>query len=328
MKNVVVLSGGGMKCAYQVGALKGLKYKDITIDCIIGTSGGALNASLIAQNKLEDLELIWEYISKNGLDSLFDSNLIDLKTKKIKWFKLISKILPLSPFSKRGKNFVERLQDNLQNINELANSAKLVKLLLTYVNKDKVKIPFYFNTVDLNTGKELILSHKDFTSSADLAIGIAASASIPVLLNPLTINTISGRYLNCVDGGIASNVLLHQAIRFIKEQKNPLEWNIIVINANTNKPNEKSIKGITNIISRVFIDIMLTKLSTKEFQIADSYNKLISNFVVGNSKETYYNIPIQHIQPKESLGGTLDISEDIYSKTYIQGYKDTIKFFK
>jgi len=328
MKNIVVLSGGGMKCAYQVGALKALRQKGITIDCIMGTSGGALNASLIAQNKLDELELLWKEIAKSGLEYLFESDLIDLKTKKIKWFKLLTRIIPTNPFKKNGLGFIERIQQNLQNINQLAYSDNLIKLLWTSTQINKFKIPFYFNTVDLNTGKEIILTPEDFISHADLCDGIAASASIPVLLYPIKVKTVKGIYTTCVDGGIASNVLLHQAIKFVKEQKNPLEWNIIVINANTNKPDEKSIKGIPNIMSRVFIDIMLTKLSTKEFQIADSYNKLITNFVVSNSKETYYNIPIQHIQPKESLGGTLDISTDLYNKTYLQGYKDTIKFFK
>lgn len=328
MKNVVVLSGGGMKCSYQVGALKALKYKDIPINCIMGTSGGALNASLIAQNQYEDLVTIWETVADKGLNHLFTSDLLDVNTKKLKWFKLIRRILPINPFKEKDRSFVEKLQDNLENINQLASSEKLINILYDNIELNSFSIPFYFNTVDLTTGNELVLNPTDFTSDLNLANAIAASASIPVLLKPITVETKSEIYSACVDGGISSNVMLHQAVKYIKTQKNPLEWNIIVINCNTNKPEKKYVGGIANIISRVFIDIMLSKLTTKEFQLTDSYNKLISNFVVSTNRETYYNIPVKHIQPKESLGGTLDISKELYNKSFLQGFKDTIKFFK
>lgn len=51
---VLVLQGGGALGAYQVGVYEALHEAGIEPDWIIGTSIGAINASLIAGNKIED----------------------------------------------------------------------------------------------------------------------------------------------------------------------------------------------------------------------------------------------------------------------------------
>src|SRR5438094_6660135 len=51
---VLVLQGGGALGAYQVGAYQALHEAGIEPDWIIGTSIGAINASIIAGNRPED----------------------------------------------------------------------------------------------------------------------------------------------------------------------------------------------------------------------------------------------------------------------------------
>ena len=51
---VLVLQGGGALGAYQVGVYQALHEAGIEPDWIIGTSIGAINASLIAGNAIED----------------------------------------------------------------------------------------------------------------------------------------------------------------------------------------------------------------------------------------------------------------------------------
>ncbi|MFC1723127.1 patatin-like phospholipase family protein [Nanoarchaeota archaeon] len=61
MRKALVLSGGGSRGAFQVGVLKGLKFKP---DVIIGTSIGSLNgAYLAAGHSAEDLEHVWQYVT-------------------------------------------------------------------------------------------------------------------------------------------------------------------------------------------------------------------------------------------------------------------------
>lgn len=45
MKNALVLSGGGFKGAFQLGAIKELLEKGIEFSAVSGVSVGALNAS-------------------------------------------------------------------------------------------------------------------------------------------------------------------------------------------------------------------------------------------------------------------------------------------
>ena len=55
----LVLSGGGAKGAYQLGAWKALKKLKIEFDIITGTSIGAVNGLFIVENKYHTLKKLW-----------------------------------------------------------------------------------------------------------------------------------------------------------------------------------------------------------------------------------------------------------------------------
>ena len=59
MKKGLVLEGGGTKGAYQIGAYKALRELGIKFTGIAGTSIGALNGALIAQDDFDAMEDIW-----------------------------------------------------------------------------------------------------------------------------------------------------------------------------------------------------------------------------------------------------------------------------
>ena len=58
----LVLSGGGAKGAYQIGAWKALIKNNLSITAVSGASVGALNAALIAQGDEETADKLWEKI--------------------------------------------------------------------------------------------------------------------------------------------------------------------------------------------------------------------------------------------------------------------------
>ena len=68
-KKAVVLSGGGAKGGYQIGAWKALRRLGFFPDIVTGTSVGALNGALMALNKFEDALNIWQNMS---MDSVFE----------------------------------------------------------------------------------------------------------------------------------------------------------------------------------------------------------------------------------------------------------------
>ena len=70
MKKALVLSGGGAKGAYQIGAIKALGKLDKKFDIVVGTSIGAINAAMYAQKRLFLTRLLWKYMTT---DKLFDT---------------------------------------------------------------------------------------------------------------------------------------------------------------------------------------------------------------------------------------------------------------
>lgn len=62
MKTALVLAGGGSRGAYQIGVWQALREMDIPIHIVTGTSVGALNGALIAQDSFEIALKVWESI--------------------------------------------------------------------------------------------------------------------------------------------------------------------------------------------------------------------------------------------------------------------------
>lgn len=60
MKRAVVLAGGGSKGAYEAGYMRALKELEIDYQIVTGTSIGALNGCLLAQNDQQAMEDLWE----------------------------------------------------------------------------------------------------------------------------------------------------------------------------------------------------------------------------------------------------------------------------
>ena len=82
MKVGLVLAGGGGKGAYQLGVWKALKQFGIDkyIKIFSGTSVGAINAVLFAQNDLRKAEAMWNEVD---METLIPLNKMELIKKGI-----------------------------------------------------------------------------------------------------------------------------------------------------------------------------------------------------------------------------------------------------
>lgn len=67
VKTALVLSGGGSKGAFQLGALEALTEAGWTFDCVAGVSVGALNGAMVAAHQLERLGEIWRTIERRDV---------------------------------------------------------------------------------------------------------------------------------------------------------------------------------------------------------------------------------------------------------------------
>lgn len=79
MKRALVFSGGGSRGAYECGAWQALKEMNIRIDAVYGTSIGAINAALVAQDDLSTALDLWENIRMDQIVSLEEGEALSVE---------------------------------------------------------------------------------------------------------------------------------------------------------------------------------------------------------------------------------------------------------
>lgn len=189
MKMGLVLSGGGGKGAYELGVWKALKELKIDkyIEVFSGTSIGAFNAVLFAQNNMKDAEALWEEVT---IDKLIPISKFELFKKGIGLIlggknlniakKYMSQKIEEGAVSKDGaKEIVNKYLD----ISLMKKNGKICYAACTELADFKVK---YFKINDFNDeiGKEIVI----------------ASASLPLIYEPSEL--FGCKY---IDGGISDN---------------------------------------------------------------------------------------------------------------------------
>jgi NTE family protein len=187
----LVLGGGGAKGAAHVGVLAALEELRIPVDCIVGTSMGALVGGTFASGRTageveEAVSAIsWqEAIARRGL-----------RTKVPMRRKLAG-----STYS-NGLEF--GLRDGAITAPSGFFSTQNIDLTIQYLvarsrdvtDFDQLPIPFRAVATDMQRGEMVVLS------SGDLALAMRASMAVPGVFAPVTID---GRILG--DGGLTRNV--------------------------------------------------------------------------------------------------------------------------
>ncbi len=186
----LVLSGGGARGAAHVGVLKVLEELRIPIDCIAGTSMGALVGGLYASG-----------LSPAQLDSVLSAT---------DWTDAFADNIPRADRSFRRKRdddlYLVKHKPGLRGARLVFPPGLLdgyrIDLLLkrlslpvvTVRDFDRLAIPYRAVAADIVTGEPVVLDH------GDLALAMRASMSIPAAFAP---REIDGRLL--VDGGIVDN---------------------------------------------------------------------------------------------------------------------------
>lgn len=134
-------SGGGIKVASHIGALKALEEKNIKFDCVSGASSGSIIATLYALGYNSDE--MWKMFQKYYK-----------KIKYAEWkqiFKLIFGLLF------KGELVIDGL-----------NSGKSIEKIMSEIcrkshveNINQIKMPLFISMVDLQTGTVYIASSNE-----------------------------------------------------------------------------------------------------------------------------------------------------------------------
>ena len=189
----LVLSGGGARGIAHVGVLRALEEGGIPIDCIAGTSMGAVVGGL--------------YCSGIGVDSL------EVLARRSDLFLAPTSYANLSVFQKRrvqnptvGLYFagleyrLPRAILNDFNVNWMLIAHTAAANLTAQGNFDRLPIPFRALALDLRSGETVVLR------SGDLAKAIRSSMSVPVSFPP-----IQGENQLLIDAGTRNNLPIELA---------------------------------------------------------------------------------------------------------------------
>lgn len=187
----LVLGGGGARGFAHVSVIKELERRQIPIDCIAGTSMGAMIGGLYASGmSIEEIEKVVVELDWAGtLDDSLERPERSFRRKRDDDLSLLNAKPGI------GKSGIKITSGLLAGENIMLLLERLSNEASRSGNFDQLVIPFRAVATDINTGEGVVLR------SGNLSIAMRASMSIPGVLRPVK---IGDKLL--VDGGIVNQV--------------------------------------------------------------------------------------------------------------------------
>lgn len=193
----LVLAGGGGKGAYQIGVMKALKEYGLLSQIVevSGSSIGALNAILFAQNDMEKIEEIWKGIEPEEiLDvSISGTDIVQEIKEKYGVIEDFLDSISMDEYLQKAKKEGLCSREGLVNIIE-----KEVDLQKVIDCPQKIYATIAKMESGIPVAQYCLLNDK---TKEEITQILLASSALPVVYDAVEINGISYR-----DGGLADNV--------------------------------------------------------------------------------------------------------------------------
>lgn len=307
-KIALVLSGGGAKGAFQVGALNYIyekivtRYPDFKFSIIAGVSVGSLNGVMLAQNQFTELQKLW-----NNLENK------DIYKGRINIAGFVWRLL-------RGKK-------------SLLSSAPLEEKINQSVFLERMDpaIQFRAGAVSLVSGEYQHFQASQFTSNKEFRKAILASALMPVIWEPVDqIITANQQLKAMVDGGIRNINPLQDVLEFEPDE-------VVIINCS---PFEKPLlddptanKSLFQIAKRSLVEIAMN-----EIFLGDIKEYLKINRIILQAKDKGFELKRKNgkpfkayktilINPEDYLGDVLNFEQFAIQPRIKAGYLAAEKAF-
>src|SRR5277367_1412723 len=280
-RTCLVLSGGGARGMAHIGVLKVLEELKVPIDCIAGTSMGAVVGGLYA----------------SGMTAAE----IESTIRSLDWQEAFRDSPPRRELAFRRKqddeNFLVRLPLGLKHgklllpkgfIQGQKLEETLRQLTLPFSNTvqfDALPTPFRAVATDLVTGNAVLLDQ------GDLAIAMRASMSAPGLFAPVELR---GRLL--VDGGLAENLPIEVA--------RAMHPDILIVSDVTFPLQERAALDSALTISNQMLAILLRKDADRQRATLGSSDVLIEP-ALGSTSSTDFTGAVGAIAAGENAARTV-----------------------
>ena len=180
----LALGGGGARGAAHIGVLKVFEREQIPIDYLVGTSAGALIASLYSGGV--DPDELEQHVLTGAIHKVYKTDFSIFRAFYI-FFNKTFRALFHKPFYAG-----------------FYNDHRLHRFVNDLIVKDdgtiNIAIPLHIIAVDLITGLPVVIK------SGDVGLAVQASTAIPTLRQPIPINDQL-----LVDGGVLKNIPIEEA---------------------------------------------------------------------------------------------------------------------
>ena len=263
----LILSGGGVKGTFQYGAVdyiynnvleKGEKFK-----IVCGVSAGALNGSIIAQDKFQLGKDIWMHQIKKRVPAF---------KIKFPWFALILYgILPGIALLIKLKN-TDSLFMN-KKLREILND--VCKDLIQILEKDETYLRL--GIVEYQTGEYKSIDPTSSKYRKRPVDAIIASTSIPLAFPPVRMN--KKKEYQYFDGGVINMTPFKDIFDIIREAEFRKKYNLesiyaVLCSPISNRESHQYYKGLFDIASRT-LDILCKEIYLNDKEVFDRTNAFV-----------------------------------------------------
>ena len=260
VKRALILSGGGSRGAYQVGAIKALLEAGRTWDTVHGISVGALNASWIAMHSPID-----QPHSINGLLDIWNNiNTSDDIYKRWNFIKPLNYLYSMWKGSLHSGQPLKRLVDTFLDRSKMASSG--VKLTVGCVN--------------LNNSEYTVIDG----GNAAIKEFILASSHLPLVFEPIE---LYGE--KWVDGGIRHQIPIYEALK-----ERPDEIDVILTSPIAIRDR---MLPATNLTSAPRVALRASEVMSDQVYLMDCYTVLRAAKTLENVK---INVFIPSVSPNQN----------------------------
>ena len=225
----LALGGGGARSAAHVGVLEALAQLRIPVDCIAGTSGGAIVGGLYASG-FTARELQATLMRPDLQASMANQQPRGLLDYQAKQYQLLY-LLQVEFGYANGQFFFPEGLITGNDPGRILNVLTLVTQPSTDFNK--LPIPFRAVATDIDTGDEVVLDH------GNLAAAMRASMSVPGAYAPVELD-----HHLLVDGGLVDNLPVDVARKMGADV-------VIAVNVSTPLSNPESLNNVVGVSLQV-----------------------------------------------------------------------------
>jgi NTE family protein len=339
----LVLSGGGAKGAYEAGVITSL-WQIQPFDIVVGTSIGAINASLTAQHDIAALKTMWSTIAGRNviqpqptvkhveefLQAFSDWQSLPTVAKVshtpglvLLWMKIGSKTALFSLLGAFNEAPIEALLKQFANYNNLRST---LIVSATDITKRTATAFYAFvgrtasNVVTFRTAAKL---ETQALSQLNYVEVLEASAAIPAVFTPIQMNLGAPPPKFFVDGGVANNTPISLAVAAGAD-----DITVVFLDPLSNDAPSPPPRNLIDIAFACY-DVMQQKILEDDFNLASLTNVALDNHAaapraVQERLAGKRQVALRYVRPGKALPvSVLDFSDQSkLNAAFAQGLAD------